>query len=265
MTDLVQEMATQEVQRYQKSYNILRRTDVDDLLSFSLQSALTEYRTEMPTLMSIIENSILKSGAGKMKDINFGLASCVSKLVALNSNQLSAYRYVFSNLLMASGAKAVSHDILAKTFDAMRYTSVLEQQNIMASNYIEKVKTWQLVGQNYSIVFDNLDKHTKAHKGHTNRSQNQMHHMVHAIAYESRVSPPEGLSAEPEIAINHILPSDLLPNHEDYTSLRHELATHIRGIVADNIPALAWMKPVSSAFHHLHSHELSRETKQVSN
>lgn len=261
--ELVKEVTNKEVQDYQKKQNISRRAQADDILAFSLDTALQEFKSEMPTFMSIIGDTIAKPASNRMKDINYGLASCISKLVSLNSNKLSAYRYVYSNLLVSLGAKAVAHDVLAKTYDSMTYTNVLIQQNLMADKYIEKVDEWRCNGTNYSIVFDNLDKHMKAHKGASNTTQNKMNHMVHAIAYESRVQAPSTISHDPEIDMQELRPCDLLPTTQDYASIRQEFGLHIRSIIADNIPALAWIKPSAPGLKHIYSHALCKETEQV--
>jgi hypothetical protein len=262
--DVAQHIIKTEVAQYSSNNNnILRKVDTHSLMDFDIQKAYTEYRRYLPYLTDLLAHCLPtdKQPSVTMSNIP-GFTTSLSKYLALASNRMSAYRYVYSSLLVSGGTKAATIDMLAKSYDTMSYSSVLQQQNNLANTYIDRVERWQATDAHYCITFDNLDKHMRARHS-TTSSKNKMVNMVHAIAFKSRVIPPSNLPATPVVMLNDVKPSDLLPFPADLESIRQDLSYHLRQIIADNIPALAWMRPQSAYLRHQHTESLSSVTEQV--
>lgn len=249
-----------EVESYStKSDSILRKKDTNSLLMFNINELNEELKTILPTLSHTLNSCIGKPA----KDNIPGQTALLAKLMSMKSQKMSAYRYIFSSLLTSAGCKADTIDMLSKTHDTVSYRASLSGQDKLAEAFKAKLNVWK-AEKNYAIVFDNVDKHSKPRHFSTENA-NKMHHMVQAIAFQSRVAEPSGVDDTPIKPTVEVMPEDLLPTQSDFHEVREELVYALRAILAEHIPALEWIKPPQRRNVHKYTEDLKKPTEQVCN
>ena len=236
-------MVKQEVEGYAKEAGaILRNSDVDSLLNFSLAELGKELRTLLPTLTAVVGQACARRKEGKRKtyeSIQAAVTTVTAKILAIYSNSLSVWRHVSALNLATGGTKDTSINRLAATFDSVLAITLRRKLNSMADVAAAPLSRWNAEGSTFTLVFDNVNKHVKARR-QTATHSNTMHNLTHAIAIRDRVDV-SGLPTTPLVAVNAIDAALLLPTPDHVSALKSQMMMIVRRLWAQYVPALEWV------------------------
>ena len=222
-----------EINKYSSNTSSkLYESSADELLRFSLVELVQEIKKSLPTLMTVICRLVEKK---EHKERTQCLAATiVAKVLALNNQRLSAFRFVNGFVLNSGGAKDICISRFQKSGDTVAPQYLRKKVSEMSSLTSDLMKDWK----ESSIVYDNVNPYVKP-RHQTSSSGNKLYSMTHGLMIRNRV-PTAHLTGPPK-PLHDITPSTIIPSDTDKVMVHEAFIRILCNTWAENVPSLSWM------------------------
>ena len=261
--------------------SMLQKTSSEQLLSFNIYRLTNEFKSQMPSLMTVLiaaaastreRGQKIKTDARHEK-----IATCLAAiLLRERSDRMLALHYVIGFALHSGGATSHTFERLSSLGQCITDKSVLRKLDEQCQHFDQEVLQWKESVENYmmdktfvlqtdfQLIGDNLDLQVAPHIQSVQYHPQSLH-WFNLLAVKHRVQAAHLTNTTSQRPVTDLMNSDFLPSSHDHCELRKHFVILVGRVLVERLASFEVLRG-QAIYHvrHKYSNVMKSKTEMVS-